>query len=194
MTCRSRVSIDETTSPSRAPSPWPVGAARPCRHIAGSRWFVDETSVNVAGAWPCVYRAVDDDGQVVDVMVPKRRDITAARRFFTHAIAAHGGPDVVVTERAPSSTNVIADPLPGALHNTDQHANNRIESATVEARLRPMRGPKTDCTVRVLVSGHALILNPRRGDRLRGDKAMAIHSGVGACQCMSMSAALLPRR
>jgi len=46
-----------------------IDAARPCRHAVGDRWFVDETYVKVAGRWRYVYRAVDDQGQVIDVLV-----------------------------------------------------------------------------------------------------------------------------
>ena len=53
-------------------------AARPCRHLVGDRWFVDETYVKVGGAWRYVYRALDQHGQVIDVMVSKTRDIAAA--------------------------------------------------------------------------------------------------------------------
>ena len=47
-------------------------AAKPCRHLVGDRWFVDETNVKVAGQWRHVYRAVDQFGQVVDVFVSPR--------------------------------------------------------------------------------------------------------------------------
>ena len=73
-------------------TPLLIDAARPCRHTVGARWFVDETYVKVAGAWRYVYRAVDQHGQVIDVYVSKRRDIAAARRFFTAALSAHGEP------------------------------------------------------------------------------------------------------
>ena len=53
-------------------------AARPCRHAVGDRWQVDETRVKVAGRWRCVYRAIDQFGQVVDVSVSPRRDLRAA--------------------------------------------------------------------------------------------------------------------
>lgn len=94
-----------------------------------------------------------------DLMVSRCRDIAAARRFFTRAIAAHGGPGIVVTDQAPSLANVIADPLPGALHNTDRYANNRVECdhGRLKARLGPMRGLKTDPTARILISGHAFM-------------------------------------
>ena len=46
-----------------------VEAARPCRHTPGGRWFVDETCVKVGGRWRYLYRAVDQFGQVVDVLL-----------------------------------------------------------------------------------------------------------------------------
>ena len=58
-------------------------AARPCRHAPGDRWFVNETYVKVAGTWTYLYRAVDQHGQVIDVLLSARRDLAAARRFFT---------------------------------------------------------------------------------------------------------------
>ena len=57
-------------------------AALPCRHSVGNRWPVDETYVKVAGHWRYVYRAVDQFGQVIDVLVSARRDAMAAHRFF----------------------------------------------------------------------------------------------------------------
>jgi transposase-like protein len=61
-------------------------AARPCRHRVGDRWQVDETYVKVAGHWRYVYRAIDQFGQVIDVLVSARRDAETARRFFQQAI------------------------------------------------------------------------------------------------------------
>jgi transposase-like protein len=58
-------------------------AARPLRHATGDRWFVDETYVKVAGRWRYLYRAVDQFGQVIDVLLSQQRDTAAARRFFT---------------------------------------------------------------------------------------------------------------
>ena len=51
-----------------------IDAARPARHATGDRWFVDETYVKVAGRWTYLYRAVDQHGQVIDVLVSERRD------------------------------------------------------------------------------------------------------------------------
>ena len=142
-----------------------IDAARPGRHLAGDRWFVDETYVKVAGVWRYVYRAVDQYGQVIDVYVSNHRDIASARTFFTTALAAHGEPAEVVTDRAAPLANVIDDLLPAALHTTEQYANNRVECdhGRLKARLRPMRGLKTNRTASVLIRGHAFVQNLRRG-------------------------------
>jgi transposase-like protein len=142
-----------------------VQAARPCRHAVSGRWFVDETYVKVSGVWRYVYRAVDDQGQVIDVYVSARRDITAARRFFTTAITAHGTADEIVTDLAPALETVIEEIAPRAFHNTEQYANNQVECdhGRLKARLRPMRGLKTDRTAQVVIAGHAFMQNVRRG-------------------------------
>jgi len=63
-----------------------IDAARPCRHAVGDRWFVDETYVKVAGRWIYLYRAVDQFGQVIDVLGAQKGDMAATRRFFTRAL------------------------------------------------------------------------------------------------------------
>jgi transposase-like protein len=142
-----------------------IDAARPCRHKVGDRWFVDETYVKVSGVWRYVYRAVDQHGQVIDVYVSKRRHIASARRFFATALAANGAPSEVVTDRAPALANVIEELIPAAFHDTGQYENNRCEAdhGRLKARLRPMRGLKTDRTASVVIRGHAFIQNLRRG-------------------------------
>ncbi|MFC6019898.1 IS6 family transposase [Plantactinospora solaniradicis] len=67
-------------------TPLLADAARFTRHSPGDRWFVDETYVKVNGVWRYVYRAVDQYGQVIDVLVSARRDAAAARRFFQRAL------------------------------------------------------------------------------------------------------------
>jgi hypothetical protein len=63
-----------------------VDPARFTRHAPGDRWFVDETYIKVGGIWRYVYRAIDQQGQVIDVLVSARRDAQAARRFFHRAL------------------------------------------------------------------------------------------------------------
>jgi transposase-like protein len=147
-------------------TPLLADAARPCRHAVGSRWQVDETYVKVAGQWRYVYRAVDEFGQVIDVLVSPRRDAIAARRFFDRTIATtRTRPVEVVTDRAATYPMVLEELLPGAWHRTDRYANNRIEAdhGRLKARLRPMRGLKQDRSARVIITGHALVQNVRRG-------------------------------
>jgi transposase-like protein len=71
----------------------------------------------------------------------------------------------VVTDKSPVLASVIADLVPEAEHCTDQYANNRIECdhGRLKARLRPMRGLKTDRTASVVIRGHAFVQNIRRG-------------------------------
>jgi IS6 family transposase len=63
-----------------------IDSARPARDVSGDRWFVDETYVKVGGRWAYLYRAVDQHGQVIDVLVCERRDGAAARVFFARAL------------------------------------------------------------------------------------------------------------
>ena len=81
------------------------------------------------------------------------------------AIRAHGEPSEAVTDRAAPLGVVIDELLPGAFHNMDQYANNRIENdhGRLKARLRPMRGLKRDRTAGTIIRGHALMQNIRRG-------------------------------
>src|ERR1700694_5673396 len=67
-------------------TPQLVDAARPSRHSGGDRWFVDETYLKVSGEWRYLYRAVDQFGQIIDVMLSERRDGPAARRVFDAAL------------------------------------------------------------------------------------------------------------
>ena len=58
-------------------APLRIDAARPARHLAGDRWFVDETYVKVSGVWSYVYGAGDQHCQLIDVYVTQRRDIAS---------------------------------------------------------------------------------------------------------------------
>jgi transposase-like protein len=147
-------------------TPLLVDVARFARHRVGDRWYVDETYVKVAGRWRYVYRAIDQFGQVIDVFVSARRDAKAARRFFDQAISATKvTPIEVTTDQAPVYPAVLGELLPAAWHRTDQYANNRVEAdhGGLKARLRTMRGLKQDRSLRVIVAGHALMQNVRRG-------------------------------
>jgi transposase, IS6 family len=142
-----------------------IEAARLCRHAPGDRWFVDETYVKVAGRWTYLYRAIDQHGQVIDVLLSARRDLAAARRFFIRALRAGTVPAEVTTDRAPAYPCVLDELIPSALHTVERYANNPVETdhGRLKARLRPMRGLKRHRSARILAAGHAFVQNLRRG-------------------------------
>ncbi len=154
-----------------------VEAARPTLHLPGDRWFVDETYVKVNGRWTYLYGAVDQYGQVIDVWLSTRRDLTAARAFFHRALATGAVPVEVTTDRAPAYPRVLDELVPAALHTTQQYANNAVEAdhGQLKARLRPMRGLKTFRSARILATGHAFIQNLRRGRYDIGTEASVHH-------------------
>jgi transposase-like protein len=113
-----------------------------------------------------VYRAVDQDGQVIDVLVSRRRDADAARRFFRRALATlKVTPSEVVTDAAAVYPGVLDEVIPQAWHHVERYANNRIEAdhSRLKHRLRSMRGLRTDKTAQVIIAGHAFVQNLRRG-------------------------------
>jgi IS6 family transposase len=142
-----------------------IDAARPARHATGDRWFIDETYVKVAGRWIYLYRAVDQRGQVIDVLVSTRRDTTAARAFFARALRCATAPVEVTTDRAPVYPRVVDELVPRARHVVEQYANNIVEAdhGRLKSRLRPMRGLKRLASARTIAAGHAFVQNLRRG-------------------------------
>ena len=112
------------------------------------------------------YRAVDQHGQVIDILVSKRRDGDAARRFFHRALGTlKVTPTEVVIDAAPVYPRVLDELVPSAWHHIEQYENNRIEAdhSRLKHRLRPMRGLRTDRTASVVITGLAFIQNLRRG-------------------------------
>jgi transposase-like protein len=141
-------------------------AARFARHSPGDMWFVDETYVKVNGVWRYVYRAIDQDEQVIDVLVSARRDADSARRFFQRALTTlKVTPSEVVTDAAAIYPAVLDELVPSAWHHVERHANNPIEAdhSQLKHRLLPMRGLQTDRTAQVIIAGHAFMQNLRRG-------------------------------
>jgi transposase-like protein len=146
-------------------TPLLIDAARPCRHAPGDRWFVDETYAKIAGRWVYLYRAIDQYGQVIDVLVSEKRDLAATRRFFTRALEHGPSPIEVTTDHAAAYPRVLDELVPAACHVTEQYGNNPIEAdhARLKSRLRAMRGLKQLRCARVITAGHAFIQNIHRG-------------------------------
>jgi IS6 family transposase len=142
-----------------------IDVARSSRHAAGDRWYAVETYVKVGAAWTYLCRAVDQHGQVIDVLLSTRRDAAAARAFFARALRARPAPVEVTTDRAPPYPRIIEELAPHVQHITEQYANNRVEPdhGRLKARLRPMRGLKVLTSARTVAAGHAFVENVRRG-------------------------------
>jgi transposase-like protein len=132
--------------------------------------------------WRYAYRAVDQYGQIIDVLLSIHSDAAAARRFFTGAPPMlKVVPSEVVIDAAPVYPGVLDQLLPPAWHHVEQYATNRIEAdhGQLTRRLRPMRGLQTDWTAQVLIAGHPLVRNVRRGHYELGvDPARAAGRGV----------------
>jgi transposase, IS6 family len=112
-----------------------------------------------------VYRAIDQSGQVIDVLVSTHRDVKAARRFQQAVGTTKATPVEVVTDRAPVHPPVLEELLAAARPCTDQYANNRIEAdhGRVKARLRSRHGLKQDRNAGVVIARHGFVQNLRRG-------------------------------
>jgi IS6 family transposase len=128
------------------------------------RWQVDEPDVKVAGQWRCLYRVIDQSTQVIEVVESAHRDASAAHRFLQWAIGATQGQARRGHRSGTLYPAVLEELRPAAWHRTDRYAN-RVEGdhGRLKARLRPMRGLEQDRSVRVVIVGHALIQNVRRG-------------------------------
>ncbi len=98
-------------------------------------------------------------------MLSSRRDLPAARAFFTRALAVGVLPSEVTTDRAPAYPRVLDEHAPAAMHVFERYANNPIEAGhgRLKAWLRPMRSLKRFRSAQTLAAGHAFVQNLRRG-------------------------------
>jgi transposase-like protein len=141
-------------------------AARTHRRPVGTKWRVDETYTRVHGTWTYIYRAIDEDGQVVDAYFSKRRNAKAAHAFFERAITETGvRPERVTTDKAKCYPPALRAVLPDVEHRCSRYLNNGVERdhGHLKQRLRSMRGFKQSTSVDIIARGHALIQNLRNG-------------------------------
>jgi len=110
----------------------------------GRSWYVDETYLRVQGRWKYLYRAIDRDGALVDVMLSDHRDLAAAKVFFRSAKAVTGVTPVrVTTDGHDSYPRAIRIELGKRVrHRTSRYLNNRLEQdhRGIKGRCRPMLG------------------------------------------------------
>ncbi len=103
----------------------------------GDTFFIDEVFVKINGKQHYLWRAVDQDGEVVDVYLQAKRDGAAAKRFFKRLLRSHGGePRKIVTDKLRSYGVAHRELIPEAIHDTYQYANNRAELSHQSTRER----------------------------------------------------------
>ncbi len=116
------------------------------RGKVGRSWYVDETYLKVQGRWCYLYRAIDRNGNLVDVLFSEHRDMAAAQAFFRSAKAVTGmTPDRVTTDGHDSYPRAIRTTLGKRVrHRCSRYLNNRLEQdhRGIKGRYRPMRGFK----------------------------------------------------
>jgi putative transposase len=103
----------------------------------GDTWFLDEVFVTIRGKLHYLWRAVDQDGDTIDILVQKRRNKRAAKRFFRKLLKGQcASPRRMVTDKLKSYSAAKREVMPSVPHCTDQYANNRCELSHEPTRLR----------------------------------------------------------
>ena len=148
----------------------------------GPSWYMDETYLRVWGRWRYLYRAIDRDGALVDVMLSEHRDLAAARAFFRSAKAVTGvTPDRVTTDGHDGYPRAIRTELGKHVrHRTSRYLNNRLEQdhRGIKDRCRPMLGLKSTVSVTRYCRGHDELRNFLRcRSRMRQHVPAAVRRG-----------------
>jgi putative transposase len=128
----------------------------------GDTFYIDEVFVKINGKQHYLWRAVDQDGEVVDVYLQARRDGAAAKRFFKRLLRWHGEePRKIVTDKLRSFGVAHRELMPDTIHSTKQFENNRAEQSheTTRVRERGMRKFKSSRQAQRFVTAHAAVLN-----------------------------------
>jgi len=128
----------------------------------GDIFFIDEVFIKINGKQHYLWRAVDQDGEVVDVYLQAKRDGAAAKRFFRRLLRNHGGePRKIVTDKLRSYPVAHREVMPISIHVTDRYANNRAEQSHEATRVRErgMRRFKSMAQAQRFVTAHAAVQN-----------------------------------
>src|SRR5258708_3016435 len=112
----------------------------------GDRWHLDEVFLKIQGKRQYLWRAVDQEGEVLDILVQSRRNKQAARRFFRKLLRGlQYVPRVIITDRLGSYVAAKMEVLPSVEHRRERWLNNRAENShePTRERERRMRGFKS---------------------------------------------------
>ena len=128
----------------------------------GDTFFIDEVFIKIDGKQLYLWRAVDQDGEIVDVFLQKRRDGAAAKRFFKILLKAHQGvPRKIVTDKLRSYGVAHRELIPDTIHDTSQYENNRAELSHQPTRVRErgMRRFKSIAQAQRFLGVHSAVYN-----------------------------------
>ena len=128
----------------------------------GDTFYIDEVFVKIQGKQQYLWRAVDQDGEVVDVFLQSRRDGKAAKRFFKRLLKNHNSePRRIVTDKLRSYGVAHRELIPDTIHDTTQYANNRAELShqPTRERERSMRRFKSMQQAQRFLSVHTMVYN-----------------------------------
>jgi putative transposase len=113
---------------------------RKCRGPVVDTWHLDEVFLKIDGRQKYLWRAVDQDGEVIDILVQSHRDSRAANLFFRKILKAERTlPRRVVTDRLGSYSVAMRTLMPGIEHIRIKGANNRAENSHQPTRQRERR-------------------------------------------------------
>ncbi|MEU6523652.1 IS6 family transposase [Streptomyces sp. NPDC046924] len=140
-------------------------ALRRRRPRPGDKWHLDEVFVKINGELTYLWRAVDQSGNALDILVQNRRDKAAARRFFRRLLNGIGSvPRVIVTDRLRSYSAAHREVMPSVEHRSHKGLNNRAENShrPTRQRERAMKGFRSVGAAQRLLSAFKGIRLPRK--------------------------------
>ena len=129
---------------------------------AGDKWHLDEVVIMIAGVKHWLWRAVDQTGIVLDVLVQSRRDKRAAKRLLRKLLKRQGrAPRVMITDKLASYSAAKREVMPGVEHRRHKGLNNRAENShqPTRRRERQMKRFKSAGQAQRFLSAHDPINN-----------------------------------
>src|SRR5215216_7333844 len=120
------------------------------RAQTGDKWHLDEVFLTINGELHYLWRAVDQHGNVLDILVQSRRDQRAAKKFFRKLLkGCQYVPRVLITDKLGSYAAAKKEVLPGVEHRQHRRLNNRAENSDQPTRQRERGYPLGDATIQV---------------------------------------------
>jgi putative transposase len=149
-----------------------------CKRPVASKWNMDQTYIKLGGRWMYLYRAIDSNGDTVELWFSERRNLIAATQFLHEALKRYGRPERIVIDGSQTNREAIVScDMTNRLQDVSRrklrlirirqsaYFNNRIEQdqCAIKRRVRPMLGFQSADTARVILGGIEMIHMMRKG-------------------------------